>query len=129
MNDAVPTLAPSSRADNATSGRIAPWPMATRTVGPYAVIAMSRQRVGSALIQRAGARLVAAPIPHASEPTQVGGELDRTGPGFRLVRSFDHWTRHVPVQCPTVAEFYAAGDCLSGSAWRCTSFHWPFSRR
>ena len=90
-------------------GRIAPWPIATRTVGPYAVIAMSRQGVGSAFIQRVEQRLVAVRIPEPSEPTQVVDSLIGPARGFRLVRSFDHWTRHVPVQYPTVAECYAAG--------------------
>lgn len=43
---ATPTLAPRSRADSATSGRIAPWPSETSRVGPYAGMAMSRSRVG-----------------------------------------------------------------------------------
>ena len=44
-----PTLAPRSRAESAISGRIAPWPIETSTVGPYAGMAMSRHRTGVAM--------------------------------------------------------------------------------
>src|SRR6187200_562317 len=47
INAAVPTLAPSSRAERATSGRIAPCPTETRRVGPYAVMARLRRRADS----------------------------------------------------------------------------------
>ena len=89
MNDAVPTLAPTSRADNATNGRIAPWPIATRMVGPYAVIAMSRQRVGSALIPPSWHNTLALPRPPSLERTYRGlhGAVHRlsSGTGSRVV--------------------------------------------
>ena len=42
-NAAIPTLAPRSRADSATSGRIAPAPIETNSVGPYTGTATCRQ--------------------------------------------------------------------------------------
>ena len=42
-NAAAATLAPSSRADSATNGSIAPWPIETSMVGPYAGTMIPRQ--------------------------------------------------------------------------------------
>ena len=42
-NAAAATLAPSSRADRATNGSMAPWPIETRMVGPYAGMMNPRQ--------------------------------------------------------------------------------------
>ena len=46
---ATATEAPSSRADSATTGRMAPWPMLNRSAGPNAGTAMLRRLKGGGL--------------------------------------------------------------------------------
>ena len=88
------------------AGRIAPWPTATRIVGPYAVIAMSRQRAWARAHPASwdSTACRCACIPHSSEPTQVVDSLILARPVSDWCGVLDHWTRHVPVQFLTVAE-------------------------